>query len=60
MPDNPEQASRTPTADRIRQRLVDARRRFHANDNIADFIEPGELDVLQREVQAELQRVLGL
>ena len=58
MPDNPEQASRTPTADRIRQRLVDARRRFHANDNIADFIEPGELDVLQREVQAELQRVL--
>ena len=58
MPDNQEQASRTPTADRIRKRLVDARRRFHANDNIADVIEPGELDALQSEVQAELQRVL--
>ena len=58
MPENLEKASRTPTADRIRQRLVDARRRFHANDNIADFIQPGELDLLQGEVQAELQKAL--
>lgn len=58
MPENADKMSRTPTADRIRQRLVHARRRFHANDNIADFIEPGELDLLQREVQAELQSVL--
>jgi len=29
---------------RIRDRLVRAKRRFNANDNIADFIEPGELD----------------
>jgi len=52
------EASTTPVADRIRRRLRDARRRFHANDNIADFIEPGELEALQREVQAGLQRVL--
>ena len=48
----------TPVADRIRQRLIDARKRFHANDSIAEFIEPGELDVLQGEVQARLQEVL--
>jgi len=53
-----DKASTTPVADRIRRRLLDARRRFHANDNIADFIEPGELEALQREVQAGLQAVL--
>jgi GTP cyclohydrolase I len=58
VPENPEKTSPTPTADRIRQRLVAARRRFHANDNIAEFIEPGELELLQREVQAGLQGVL--
>jgi len=42
------QDGRTPVADRIRQRLVAARRRFHANDSISDFIEPGEIDALQR------------
>ncbi len=50
--------SDTPVADRIRQRLIRARRRFHANDNIAEFIEPGELESLQGEVQAKLQGVL--
>ena len=58
MSEHTEKASTTPVADRIRRRLRDARRRFHANDNIADFIEPGELEGLQREVQAGLQRVL--
>lgn len=52
------QDGKTPVADRIRKRLSAARRRFHANDNIADFIEPGELDALQGEVQAKLQDVL--
>jgi len=57
--DSPDNSGRaTPVSDRIRQRLVNARKRFHANDSIAEFIEPGELDVLQVEVQAELQRVL--
>ena len=58
MSEHTDTASTTPVADRIRRRLCDARRRFHANDNIADFIEPGELEALQREVQAGLQRVL--
>ncbi len=35
-----------------------ARERFHANDNIAAFIEPGELPQLQREVEAKLVEVL--
>jgi GTP cyclohydrolase IA len=48
----------TPVSNRIRQRLMAARKRFHANDSIADFIEPGELDALQGEVQAKLQAVL--
>ena len=58
MSEHTDEASTTPVADRIRRRVRDARRRFHANDNIADFIEPGELEALQREVQAGLQRVL--
>jgi GTP cyclohydrolase I len=57
---------RTPPADpdlgvpvsvRIRERIERARERFHANDNIARFIEPGELDALQAEVE---QRLLGV
>ena len=55
-PDNSDKS--TPVSDRIRQRVMSARKRFHANDNIADFIEPGELDALQGEVQAKLQEVL--
>jgi GTP cyclohydrolase I len=42
----------------IRARLVAANRRFHANDSIAEFILPGELERLQVEVQENLQRVL--
>lgn len=48
----------TPVADRIRQRIINARRRFHANDSIADFIEEGELEALQSEVAGKLQGVL--
>ncbi len=45
-------------SERIRRRLVAAHQRFHANDNIADFIEEGELDALRDEVQARMQEVL--
>lgn len=45
-------------SDRIRSRLLAARERFHANDNIARYLEPGELDALQVEVQARLEDVL--
>ena len=43
---------------KIRYRLKEAGARFHANDNIAAFIEEGELDALQDEVQAKLAGVL--
>lgn len=43
---------------RIRQRLLKARTRFHANDNIASFIEPGEHDELLEEVAGKMKGVL--
>lgn len=45
-------------SERIRVRVVASGRRFHANDNISDFIEPGELDLLLEEVATSMQRVL--
>jgi GTP cyclohydrolase I len=47
-----------PASARIRARLQAARRRFHANDNIADFVRPGELDELLDEVAARMKAVL--
>jgi len=49
----------TPVSIKIRERIVAARKRFHANDNIADFIEPGELELLLDEVEAKMKGVLG-
>ncbi len=48
----------TPVSVKIRERIVAARKRFHANDNIADFMQPGELDLLQQEVAQKMQGVL--
>ena len=48
----------TPVSVRFRERLQAARRRFNANDNIADFIEPGELEKLLDEVTAKMEGVL--
>jgi len=42
----------------IRRRLRKAGRRFNANDNIAAFIEPGELDLLLEEVASRMRAVL--
>ena len=53
-----EELSRLSASDRIRYRLVGAQRRYHANDNIADFIHDGELDELRTEVEAKMQEVL--
>jgi GTP cyclohydrolase I len=47
-----------PVSARIRERLRLARRRFHANDNIADLIEPAELDELVGEVTSRMEEVL--
>ena len=44
---------------RIRQRLVQARKRAHANDNIAEFIHgEEELRALEEEVAGKMQEVL--
>lgn len=51
-------AATQPVSARIRERLQRARVRFHANDNIAAFIEPGELPLLQAEVEDKLTQVL--
>ena len=48
----------TPVSVKIRERLQAARRRFNANDNIAEFIEPGELEALLDEVTNKMQGVL--
>ena len=43
---------------RIRERIQAAGKRFHANDNISQFIEPGELEALLDEVEDKMQGVL--
>jgi GTP cyclohydrolase I len=48
----------TPMSVKIRERILTARKRFNANDNIAEFIQPGELDHLLDEVSAKMQTVL--
>jgi GTP cyclohydrolase I len=47
-----------PVSARIRERIRRAGRRFNANDNIAEFIEPGEMDALLQEVTARMEAVL--
>ena len=47
-----------PVSVKIRERLKAARKRFNANDNIAQFIEPGELALLLDEVEVKMQGVL--
>jgi GTP cyclohydrolase IA len=48
----------TPVSVKIRERIHAAKKRFHANDNIAEFIEPGELAKLLDEVEIKMQGVL--
>jgi len=48
----------SPVSVKIRERLVAARKRFFANDNIADFIQPGEIEQLLDEVEGKMQGVL--
>ncbi len=48
----------TPVSVKIRERLRASRKRFHANDNISEFIEPGELEHLLDEVETKMQGVL--
>ena len=49
----------TPVSVKIRERLNAAKKRFNANDNIAEFIEPGELEQLLDEVTQKMEGVLS-
>ena len=51
-------ASQTPIADRIRERIRKAGARYHANDNISAWIEPGELEELRLEVAEKMEGLL--
>ncbi len=47
-----------PISATIRARIEQAKHRFHANDNIAEFLEPGDLEALLEEVAGKMQGVL--
>jgi GTP cyclohydrolase I len=55
----PDEDVGTPVSVKIRERIQAARKRFNANDNIAEFIAPGELEALLDEVEGKMQGVLG-
>ena len=57
---NPNEAEEgTPVSVKIRERITASRKRFNANDNIAQFIEPGELELLLDEVEEKMKGVLS-
>ncbi len=43
----------------IRDRIKSSGSRFSANDNIADFINPGELEILEKEVASRIKDLLN-
>jgi len=47
-----------PVSARVRARIERAQQRYHANDNIAAYIAPGEMDALLDEVAGKMQGVL--
>ena len=48
-----------PVSVKIRERLLAARKRFNANDNISEFIKPGDLEALLDEVEEKMKGVLS-
>src|ERR1700758_1831582 len=55
---SPDKDARVSVSRRIRERLQQAGIRFHANDNIARYLEPGELEALREEVEHRVQDLL--
>jgi GTP cyclohydrolase IA len=47
-----------PMSTKIRERVLASKKRFHANDNISEFIHEGDLSVLLDEVTEKMQGVL--
>ena len=57
---NPNDAEEgTPVSVKIRERINASRKRFNANDNISQFIQPGELELLLDEVEEKMKGVLS-
>jgi len=54
----PDKDARASVSRRIRERLLQAGVRFHANDNISRYLEPGELEALREEVEHRVQDLL--
>ena len=50
--------SSQPVSAVIRARIAAAKQRFHANDNIAEFMQPGDLEALITEVEGKFKAVL--
>ena len=46
------------TSEKIKQRLIDKKVRFYANDNIAKYLEKGELQELETEIEEAFEEVL--
>ena len=55
---SPQEDIGIPVSVKIRQKLKKAKKRFHDNDNIAPFLEPGDLELILEEVQLKMQDVL--
>ncbi|MBK6650433.1 MAG: GTP cyclohydrolase I [Betaproteobacteria bacterium] len=48
-----------PVSVKIRERVNAARKRYYANDNIAEFVQPGEMEALLDEVTDKMKSVLS-
>ncbi len=57
-PPVPEKLSPQTVSVKIRERISRAKQRFHANDNIAAFLEAGDLEALIDEVEGKMKGVL--
>lgn len=53
-----EKRSIVPVSARIRERLIRAKQRYHANDNISAYVMDGEIDALRAEAEAKMAEVL--
>lgn len=54
----PPNETTVPISVQLRKRIEKAKVRFNANDNISEFIEPGDLDELLKEVSEKMEGVL--
>ncbi len=55
---NSADAATLPVSAKIKARIVAGGKKFYANDNISQFIQPGELESLQAEVAEKMQALL--